>query len=93
MRPCWACACWAPRKLAAGQWFTLARFKDDPRHLTGISQARTAQEALDQLTAWEAPYLAETTIALDPARHPLERPALTARAAAPIPPPRSQTAA
>jgi hypothetical protein len=67
--------------MSADQWFTLVRFRDDPQHLTGVSQARTAQEALDQLTAWDEAYPAETTIVFDPEQHPLDRPVLLERAA------------
>ncbi|HEY7294230.1 MAG TPA: hypothetical protein VH916_04270 [Dehalococcoidia bacterium] len=66
--------------MTAGHWFTLVRFKDDPRYLMGVSQARTAQEALDQLTAWTMAHPADTTIVFDPQNRSLERSTLEEQA-------------
>jgi hypothetical protein len=59
--------------MSAGQWFTLVRFRGDPQHLTGVSQPRTAREALDLLTSWEQAYRDDTTVVFDPDQRPLER--------------------
>jgi hypothetical protein len=74
-----------------GQWFTLVRFQDSPQHLTGVSQARTALEALDQLRAWDGAYPADTTVVFDPQNRPLERQQLAYHASGLRPPRRPAT--
>ncbi len=59
--------------MATGHWYTLVRFHGDRQHLTGVSQARTAQEALDQLVAWEEQHRADTTVVFDSDNHPMDR--------------------
>ena len=56
-----------------GQWYTLLRFHADPQHLTGVSQARTPQEALAQLETWERRYPTDTTVVFGRDNHPVER--------------------
>ena len=64
--------------MAAAHWFTLVRFQDDPSHLTGVAQARTARETLALLQQWGKRFPADTTIVFDPRNKPVERALLEA---------------
>jgi hypothetical protein len=57
--------------MSTGQWYTLVRFRADPQHLTGVSQARTAQEALTQFSAWEQAFPDDTIVVFDRENRPL----------------------
>ncbi len=70
------------------EWFTLVRFRGDPQHLTGVSEARTAREALDQCMAWEERYPGDTVIVFAPDQQPIIRAQLEFLAAG-LHPPRS----
>lgn len=72
--------------MPAGLWFTLVRFRDTPQHLTGVAQARTAQETLTLLQTWAGQYPAETTVVFDPDNRPLTRTQLEERATRGEPP-------
>ncbi len=74
--------------MPGGRWYTLIRFHGTPDQLTGVSQARTAQEALAQLECWEADFPTHTTVVFGPDNQPLERPQLEYLAAGLRPPPR-----
>ncbi len=63
--------------MTAGQWYTLVRFHQTPQQLTGVTQARTAQEALLVLDGWNDAFPDDTTVVFDPANHPITREALT----------------
>ena len=67
--------------MAPAQWYTLIRFHQSPQQLTGVSQGRTAHEALELLSAWETQYSAETTVVFDPQNRPVTRDALASLAA------------
>lgn len=54
-------------------WYTLVRFKDDPQHITGVAQARTADEALSLLDTWGNHYPEHTTVVFDPKNAPVNR--------------------
>lgn len=58
-------------------WYTLVRFKEAPQNITGVSQAKTAADALAQLDAWERDYAGETTVVFDPKNAPVNRKTLT----------------
>ena len=64
--------------MTASQWYTLARVHQTPAQLTGITQARTAQEALLLLEEWGQDVPADTTVVFDPANRPITREALLA---------------
>jgi hypothetical protein len=68
-------------------WYTLVRFQGDPQHLTGVSQARTALEALTLLQAWEDRYPEDTTVVFDVDNRPLTRAQLEDLATGLRPPP------
>ncbi len=74
--------------MAAGTWYTLIRFHRDPQHLTGVAQARTAQETLALLEQWETRYPADTAVVFDPRNRPLERDLLAQLAQGVFPPSR-----
>ncbi|HZQ35748.1 MAG TPA: hypothetical protein VFD32_07435 [Dehalococcoidia bacterium] len=57
-------------------WYTLVRFKDDPQHITGVSQARTPEEALSLMDTWGNAYPDHTTVVFDPKNAPVNRRAL-----------------
>ena len=57
-------------------WYTLIRFKDSPKDMTGVSQTKTAAEALTLLDRWEAEFPDDTTVVFDPQNAPLQRTAL-----------------
>jgi hypothetical protein len=57
-------------------WYTLVRFKDAPKDITGVSQAKTAADAWNQLEAWERDFPEETTVVFDPKNAPVARKAL-----------------
>ncbi len=57
-------------------WYTLVRFKDDPQHITGVSQARTPEEALAVIDSWGSAYPDHTTVVFDPKNKPVNRKAL-----------------
>jgi hypothetical protein len=63
-------------------WYTLIRFKDDPQHITGVSQARTAEEALSLMDAWASAHPDHTTVVFDPKNTPVNRRTLTEGVAA-----------
>ena len=73
--------------MASQTWYTLVRFHGDPQHLTGVSQARTAQEALLLLQDWETAYPADTAVVFGTNNRPVERAQLEAWAAGQPPPP------
>jgi len=54
-------------------WYTLVRFKDDPQHITGVSQARTPAEALTLMDAWGNSFPDHTTVVFDPKNTPVNR--------------------
>lgn len=54
-------------------WYTLVRFKGSPKDITGISQTKTAPEALTLLGSWEESFPEETTVVFDPKNQPLQR--------------------
>ncbi len=58
-------------------WYTLVRFKDAPQNITGVSQAKTAADALTQLEAWERDHASETTVVFDPKNVPVNRKTLS----------------
>ena len=58
-------------------WYTLVRFKDAPQHITGVSQAKTAADALNQMETWERDFPGETTVVFDPKNAPINRRTLT----------------
>lgn len=62
-------------------WYTLVRFNGTPKDMTGISQTKTAHEALSLLDAWEESFPDETSVVFDPKNQPLQRSALTDLAA------------
>jgi hypothetical protein len=57
-------------------WYTLIRFKGSPADMTGVSQTKTAAEALTLLESWEAEYPEDTTVVFDPQNAPLQRASL-----------------
>lgn len=57
-------------------WYTLVRFKDAPKDITGVSQAKTAADALSLLETWERDFPEETTVVFDPKNAPVARKAL-----------------
>ena len=57
-------------------WYTLVRFKGTPKDMTGVSQTKTAAEALALLDTWETNYPEDTTVVFDPENQPLQRTAL-----------------
>lgn len=63
-------------------WYTLVRFKDDPQHITGVSQARTAEEALSLMDAWASAHPDHTTVVFDPKNTPVNRKTLAESAIA-----------
>lgn len=63
-------------------WYTLVRFKDDPQHLTGVSQTRTAAEALALVADWTSAYPDHTTVVFDPKNAPVNRRTLAESGAA-----------
>src|SRR5438270_7901404 len=54
-------------------WYTLVRFKDAPQNITGVSQAKTAADALDQFEMWEREFPDDTTVVFDPKNAPVNR--------------------
>lgn len=58
-------------------WYTLVRFKDAPKDITGVSQAKTAADALNLLETWERDFPDETTVVFDPKNAPVARRALS----------------
>lgn len=72
--------------MATGQWFTLVRFCDRPEQLTGVSQARTAEEALRLLERWADAFPADTAVVFDPRNRALPRQQLEYLAAGLRPP-------
>ncbi len=54
-------------------WYTLVRFKEAPANITGVSQAKTAADALQQLENWERDYPDHTTVVFDPKNAPVQR--------------------
>ncbi len=58
-------------------WYTLVRFKEAPQNITGVSQAKTAADALSQLDAWERDHAGETTVVFDPKNVPVNRRSLS----------------
>ncbi|HLZ72399.1 MAG TPA: hypothetical protein VKV26_21045 [Dehalococcoidia bacterium] len=54
-------------------WYTLVRFKDAPQHITGVSQTRTAAEALVLMDTWEREFPDQTTVVFDPKNAPVTR--------------------
>ncbi len=73
--------------MPTGQWFTLVRFHQRPEQLTGVSQARTAQEALLVLERWDGEFPADTSVVFDPRNRPVDRHLLEYLAAGLRPPP------
>ncbi len=63
-------------------WYTLVRFKDAPQHITGVSQARTASDALGQMETWERNFPEDTIVVFDPKNTPVARDALRSAAVA-----------
>jgi hypothetical protein len=57
-------------------WYTLVRFREGPTNITGVSQAKTAADALQQLENWERLYPDDTTVVFDPKNAPIQRTAL-----------------
>jgi hypothetical protein len=57
--------------MPTGQWYTLVRFHQRPEQLTGVSQARSAQEALAQVWAWDQAHPADTTVVFGQDNHPV----------------------
>lgn len=57
-------------------WYTLVRFKDAPKDITGVSQAKTAADAWNLLESWEREFPDETTVVFDPKNAPVARKAL-----------------
>jgi len=57
-------------------WYTLVRFKEAIQNITGVSQAKTAADALGQLETWESEFPGETTVVFDPKNAPVQRRAL-----------------
>jgi len=62
---------------AETMWYTLVRFKDAPQHITGVSQAKTAGDALLLMESWEQGFPGETTVVFDPKNAPVNRKALS----------------
>ena len=54
-------------------WYTLIRFKGTPKDVTGVSQTKTAAEALALLQSWEAGFPEDTAVVFDPENQPLQR--------------------
>ncbi|MHB8576149.1 MAG: hypothetical protein ACYDCQ_12555 [Dehalococcoidia bacterium] len=54
-------------------WYTLVRFKDAPQYITGVSQAKTAADALSLAETWERDFAGETTVVFDPKNAPVNR--------------------
>jgi hypothetical protein len=54
-------------------WYTLVRFKDSPKDVTGVSQTKTAAEALALLDKWETAYPEDTSVVFDPQNRPIQR--------------------
>jgi hypothetical protein len=77
--------------MAAEQWYTLVRFQQTPQQLTGVSQARTADEALMQAQAWEEHFPVDTTVVFGPDNRPMDRTQLEYLAAG-LRPPRQRPA-
>jgi hypothetical protein len=65
-------------------WYTLVRFKDAPQHITGVSQVKTAADALNLLETWEQGFPSDTTVVFDPKNQPVNRRGLTETAAQPV---------
>ena len=61
-------------------WYTLVRFKDAPQHITAISQAKTAGDALGQVETWERNFPDHTIVVFDPKNAPVAREALASAA-------------
>ncbi len=59
--------------MSIGHWYTLVPFRGGPQQLTGVSQARTPLEALDQLALWAQRHPDDTTIVFDRDNRPVER--------------------
>jgi len=57
-------------------WYTLIRFNGSPKDMTGVSQTKTAAEALTLLDRWADEYPDDTTVVFDPQNAPLQRTAL-----------------
>jgi len=55
------------------EWYTLVRFNETPANLTGVSQTRSAPEALRLLIEWDDSYPGETTCIFDPHNAPVSR--------------------
>lgn len=71
--------------MPAQQWYTLVRFKDTPEHLTGVSETRTAADAVRLVGTWEESFPADTVVVFDPQRKPMSQRALHDAAALPVP--------
>jgi len=54
-------------------WYTLVRFKDAPQHITGVSQAKTANDAASLADVWERDFPGETVVVFDPKNAPINR--------------------
>lgn len=53
-------------------WYTLIRFKDTPKDVTGVAQVKTAGEALALLRSWESDFPDDTAVVFDPENQPLQ---------------------
>jgi hypothetical protein len=57
--------------MAASAHFTLVRFTDDPRHITGVAELPNAAATLQQLQTWAEAYPRDTMVVFDHANRPV----------------------